>query len=257
MQFHNHCGHDDMAPHEYLQVHSAREILFRLKKVRQRPAAAGQQEALVLQRETLDLLQQDVAAAAHEIWAHLQDLYSNPLYRQILRQARKPKGGAQHDDSPGCKPLIVNAAPRFRGQVAYSACADASAKSHTPSVLSIDCTHLRLVGGKELECDLVTLPLRYLLVEVDAEHPCSFSITINPDVVQTSNAIRFCLHACTQEARNRWLCELAKRGNVPVTLQHEGTRTLMSPSDLAGLSGFDDILDAESPGRHQRLVFWI
>ena len=221
------------------ELRSSREILLKVMKVRSPDAVL---------REAID-------AAAKEVSAELQDLHAHPAYRQASEQL----SSEARDNTDEWKPLILPQPPRFRGQVVYSASAAAAAwapsaaagawaRARAAALCCIDSTTLRLVGGKEQDQHLVTLPLRCLEVQVDADQPRSFSFKVKSRL--SPNAF---LHAPTQEARNRWLCVLAK-GGVPITLQQTGKHALVCPRDLPG---FDDDIEGQKPGRAQRLVVWI
>ena len=155
------------------------------------------------------------------------------------------KGGCWHDS--GVQPIVMETHPEIRGLLSFSS--SVSALSHAGTLCCVDNTHLYLRDYTKAEYFFLILPLQFLVVQVDSENHCSFSLHLNIKSTHPTEP-HFFLHALTNQARNRWLCVLAKH-SVSIHMDHAHSGSLLCPGKLPGV--FDRFEDPLT----WRQVIWI
>lgn len=215
---------------------------------------------LIQERRALRSLRQQLSAAMCEISEDLHDLQASIADRHAdhgRRHANASRSQVQYEHSAvEWRTLVLPTTPlHFRGQVSCSArafAADApdTARMASPQVCCVDSTDLCLLGGDEWDKDTIKLPIRHLVVGYDHAHPCAFSIKINADFGPET---RIFMAASSQEAREKWLSVLARRGAV---IQRHNVREKIREC-TARFAQLNAGCESQPAGRPQRLVVWI
>ena len=96
------------------------------------------------------------------------------------------------------------------GQLWFSSIVDTLHREKTGTMCVVDKTHLYLRDYTKTDTLFFTVPLQFLVVKVDDDNHCSFSLHLNiKSSLQTEP--HFFLHALTNQLRNQWLCIFSKR----------------------------------------------
>ena len=160
---------------------------------------------------------------------------------------RHMEGGCWHDS--GIQQIVEESDLEMRGHLWFSSSVSALRTVHAGTLCCVDNTHLYLRDYLKAEYFFVVLPLQFLVVQVDTENHCSFSLHLNIKSTHRTEP-HFFLHALTNQARNKWLCVLAKH-SVPIHMKDMHSSTVLCAGKLPGV--FDTFEDQHT----WRRVIWI